>query len=609
MGKTFHVSKEIIKDPKNYAAIYARVSSYRDNNSINAQISEAKKALSDKNLMVYGVYEDHVSGRYVPPYKRKGFSKLLTDAEAGCFKTIIAYKHDRIARNLEDWIELREQLKKLGINVIFSDDKEYVSDNSMQGEFLENLMVMVAELEPNNIQERASAGAQFRRNQGIFKSGNKKTFGYLNISKNEEPNPKGAAIPNEDMDANTKLNAKSVYKSIPLEAAAIRFIYKRYAELMDEDSVRIGQIKESLMEYLDAVISNINSLPELTQRYKNDVYMKFFIEALNKIPRQVIEDHEKLSTELQNLKKYLSETEKIRDMLTRPVYGGFILRDAQTENKGIVDEDGYARLDIAKHYVPVKNADKIITDFSLFQQVFCHYYLTNIKIKEQEYLFKGKLICGFCGRKLKMQDNILICPNPARKKSCKSYSKTNLTETILEIIIDDILKSSVQSGFEKFLNEFVRQIAYEESKINSFRTEKLSSLIKYLDSSAVNKFNNESKAIMEEIFTNEKSTNNLLRKMAYLRKQQEEILSIKELVKSYYDDSNSSINKAEEPFLTLKSRVIAYIISNLEVYSPMLNNIIESIRVITIEEETKCSFTIKFNYEYRERSKIHQSIN
>ena len=171
MKKTDKIDNKLLNNPDNYAAIYARISSKKENNSIDTQVDLAKTALNGKNLLVYGVYTDYVSGHTISPPDRKGFGKLLEDAKAGCFKTIIAYKHDRIVRNLNDWVNLTAQLRKLNIKIIFSDITEYVPDKSLQGEFLENLIIMVAELEPSNIQERTNNGQVQRRIQGVYNSG------------------------------------------------------------------------------------------------------------------------------------------------------------------------------------------------------------------------------------------------------------------------------------------------------------------------------------------------------------------------------------------------------------------------------------------------------
>ncbi|MCS4570042.1 recombinase family protein [Clostridium perfringens] len=63
----------INKNPEGYAAIYARVSSPTDHNSLNAQIALGNEKALEKNLLVYNSYTDKISGLTKSPEERKGF--------------------------------------------------------------------------------------------------------------------------------------------------------------------------------------------------------------------------------------------------------------------------------------------------------------------------------------------------------------------------------------------------------------------------------------------------------------------------------------------------------------------------------------------------------
>ena len=67
----------------------------------------AKDYLKEKNLLIYNVYTDFDSAKKLSPTKRKGLSKLLADAKAGCFKTVIIYRLDRLVRRYKDWLEIK----------------------------------------------------------------------------------------------------------------------------------------------------------------------------------------------------------------------------------------------------------------------------------------------------------------------------------------------------------------------------------------------------------------------------------------------------------------------------------------------------------------------
>ncbi|MDK0793863.1 recombinase family protein [Clostridium perfringens] len=135
-------------EPEKFAAIYARVSSQKENNSINAQIKLGTEKALKEGLLIYNSYSEHVSGLTTSPEERKSFKQLLLDAKAGCFKNLIIYRLDRLVRNYEDWKQTEKLLDSLGIKLIFSDESQQLPSDSPQSEFLNNLTVMLAELEP-----------------------------------------------------------------------------------------------------------------------------------------------------------------------------------------------------------------------------------------------------------------------------------------------------------------------------------------------------------------------------------------------------------------------------------------------------------------------------
>lgn len=435
------IDENIINDPKNYAAIYARVSTEKDNNSIDAQIDEAKKIVNEESLLVYGIYIDHVSGRMVPPQNRKGFGKLLTDAKAGCFKTIVVYKHDRLVRNLRDWVDLKAQLARLRINIIFSDKTEYISDKSLQGDFLENLMVMVAELEPNNIKERASHGKHFRRLQGVYSAG-KKPFGYIRNKTEDKIILKNLS----------RINIKSYYSENPLEACFVRFIFKYYEKLMGEDKVNASLIKKVILSFFNELGNqdiSIEKLLLIKSRSKDELLCKLIEEMIEILKKTEVRDTVNLMNDMNKIKEHLELVTNIKTILNNTVYSSYMLEKVDTENKGIIMVNGVPKLDIKSFYVPVCNVDKIV-DLKTAEKVICHFYLNNIKDDEEEYLFRSKIYCDVCGKKMHLYDGLLRCSDPPKNKKCKTYSKTNLTEAILSCVIDEILGTKIDRGFHVF---------------------------------------------------------------------------------------------------------------------------------------------------------------
>ncbi|MCS4570041.1 recombinase family protein [Clostridium perfringens] len=58
------------------------------------------------------------------------------------------YRLDRLVRNYEDWKQTERLLDSLGIKLLFSDSSQQLPIDSPQSEFLNNITVMLAELEP-----------------------------------------------------------------------------------------------------------------------------------------------------------------------------------------------------------------------------------------------------------------------------------------------------------------------------------------------------------------------------------------------------------------------------------------------------------------------------
>ncbi|MEJ8553753.1 recombinase family protein [Tepidibacter sp. Z1-5] len=154
-------------DPYKYAAIYARTSIKAANYSIDAQIDDCSKKLLEENLLLYKKYTDKESGKKIRFYERKGFKELLSDLEAGMFKTLVLSKRDRLSRDFKDFMHLKHIFKKHNIKVIFAKELEVESsDKNYISKFLDNMLIAISTLEPNTIAQRTADGRKYSREQG-----------------------------------------------------------------------------------------------------------------------------------------------------------------------------------------------------------------------------------------------------------------------------------------------------------------------------------------------------------------------------------------------------------------------------------------------------------
>ena len=119
------------------AVIYARYSSHGQKEaSIEQQVEAAKNYAQRKKLSVSKVYADKaVSGK---TFNRADFKRLMKDAEKGSFQYVIAWKSNRLGRNMLESMQIEVQLAELGIKVLYVEES---FDDTAAGRFaLRNMM-------------------------------------------------------------------------------------------------------------------------------------------------------------------------------------------------------------------------------------------------------------------------------------------------------------------------------------------------------------------------------------------------------------------------------------------------------------------------------------
>ena len=99
-------------------AIYVRRSvsdSYKGNNSlsINAQKEECIRFVGDEPYRIY--CDDGKSGKDVT--HRPAFMQMMSDARNGEIKRIVVKKYDRFSRNMREYLNITDELDKLGVSV------------------------------------------------------------------------------------------------------------------------------------------------------------------------------------------------------------------------------------------------------------------------------------------------------------------------------------------------------------------------------------------------------------------------------------------------------------------------------------------------------------
>lgn len=136
------------------AAIYARYSSSVQNDaSIEQQIAECQDFARVKGFKIVATYADHaISGR---TDRRPEFQKMMKAAERHEFQAVLAYKSNRISRNMLHALSYEDKLAKLGIDVYYC--KEEFGDNAA-GRFALRTMMNVNQFYSENLAEDTRRG-------------------------------------------------------------------------------------------------------------------------------------------------------------------------------------------------------------------------------------------------------------------------------------------------------------------------------------------------------------------------------------------------------------------------------------------------------------------
>lgn len=164
-------------------AIYARVSTEHEAqlSALENQVQYYEDLLKyHPDWIVYDKYIDEgITGTSVK--KRKNFMRMIKDAEAGCFDLIITREVSRFARNTVDTLQETRKLKKIGVEVYFTEDNIWTFQDD-DGELKLTIMATLAQNESKKTSQRVKAGQKISFQNGVvYGTGN--IMGYDKIGK------------------------------------------------------------------------------------------------------------------------------------------------------------------------------------------------------------------------------------------------------------------------------------------------------------------------------------------------------------------------------------------------------------------------------------------
>ena len=137
------------------AVIYARFSSdnQRDE-SIDAQMRAIQEYARRNDILIVGEYVDRA--RSAMTDNRPEFLRMIADAKKETFDVVLVHKLDRFARNRQDSIGYRMELKRHNVSLVSV--LEYLDDESPESLILESVLEAMAEYYSKNLAREVNKG-------------------------------------------------------------------------------------------------------------------------------------------------------------------------------------------------------------------------------------------------------------------------------------------------------------------------------------------------------------------------------------------------------------------------------------------------------------------
>ncbi|MEK5069776.1 recombinase family protein [Sporosarcina sp. FSL K6-1508] len=207
-------------EKKKKAALYVRVSTHH-------QIDKDSLPLQRQDLINYAKYVLHIEDYEI--FEDAGYSGKNTDRpmyremmdriRKGEFSHLLVWKIDRISRNLRDFSDMYDELKKY--KVTFISKNEQFDTSTAMGEAMLKIILVFAELERQLTSERVTAVMLSRAEQGLW-NGATVPIGFAWSEEEEYP------VADDE------------------ETAVVRYVYDLYEKLMSTGEVAFQLNEENV---------------------------------------------------------------------------------------------------------------------------------------------------------------------------------------------------------------------------------------------------------------------------------------------------------------------------------------------------------------------------
>ena len=173
-GRGSHMPRKgFAEAPERIGVMYARYFSHNQKEeSIEQQVEECMAFAALNHIKIIQVYSDKaLSGK---TDKRPQFQRLMRDAEKRQFTVVVAYKSNRIARNMLNALSYENRLGRFGVETLYAKEK---FGNTAAGRFALRTMMNVNQFYSENMAEDIRRG--MRDNAENCKVNGKLSLGYV----------------------------------------------------------------------------------------------------------------------------------------------------------------------------------------------------------------------------------------------------------------------------------------------------------------------------------------------------------------------------------------------------------------------------------------------
>lgn len=143
-------------------ALYARVSTTDKEQDPETQLRHLRAIAQAHDHEIVAEYVDKATGRTVKG--RPQYQAMMKAAQAHRFQGIMAYKLDRLHRNLIEAVGFVESLRLMGVDLILT--SESIDTSTAMGRAMMQITAVFAELESAKTSERVIIGMERARAEG-----------------------------------------------------------------------------------------------------------------------------------------------------------------------------------------------------------------------------------------------------------------------------------------------------------------------------------------------------------------------------------------------------------------------------------------------------------